>query len=207
MDFENIKKLMDADDMGNQKIPTSVQEIKESEMPIQKVRRTMKIEIIIQLVSIIVFFAAPSFVEMYALPKAMYYVLMFITTLIILGYSAKMTWFLKKTGNITMQSKEVVMNFIFDLKLTLEVYKTAIIAVSLLVQVPISALLLGTKVDEKDMFSNLLLLDASTQTLLMYGLGYAILAVFIYFLTELWAHKLYGVHVKKLEEVLEQFNT
>lgn len=207
MDFENIKKLMDADDMENQKIPASVQEIKESEMPIQKVRRTMKSEIITQLVCIVVFFAAPSFIEMYTLPKAMYYVLMFITALITSGYLAKMTWFLKKTDNITKQSKEVVMNFIFDLKLTLEVYKTAIIAGSLLLPVSLSALLFGTTVNGKDIFSNFLLFDASVLTLLIYALGYTVLAILIYFITISWSDKLYGVHIKKLEEVLEQFDT
>lgn len=205
MNFENIKKLMDTDSMEDQNIPMMVKELKESNMPIQKIRKTMKSEIITQLICIVVFFIAPLFMKMHTLPKSVYYIFMFITCLITLGYLAKMTWFLKKTSRLTKQSKEVVMHFIFDLKLTLEVYKTAIIAGSLLLPFSMAALLLGAKTNKEDFFTNLFLINISTPTLLLYIFGYLLIALLIYGITIGWTNTLYGKHIQKLEEVLEQF--
>ena len=125
MNFDNIKAKMESENMEDVQIPKRIEGIETSKMPIQKVRKSMRGEIITQLICIVAFFAAPSFVEMHQLPKAIYYILMFITSLITLGYLAKMSWFLNKTSSLNEGSKETVVTFINDLKLTLEVYKTA----------------------------------------------------------------------------------
>lgn len=206
MNFENIKQKMDSQNMDNSHVPKSIKDIETSKMPIQRVRKTMKSEIITQLVFIVIFFAAPSFVEMYQLPRTIYYVSMFISSMITLGYLAKMTWFLNKSSNLNNNSKETVMIFIHDLKLTLEVYKTAIISGSLLIPIALVSLMLGfVKVDEK-IFNDLIMLNMSNTTLLLYTLGYVVLALLIYFMTVSWSNKLYGVHLRNLEKTMKEFD-
>mgnify|MGYP000350837660 CR=1 FL=1 len=205
MNFENIKQKMDAESMDNSHVPKNLQNIATSKMPIQRVRKTMKSEIVTQLVCIVIFFAAPSFVEMYQLPKTIYYVSMFITSLITFGYLAKMTWFLNKSSNLNNSSKETVMIFIHDLKLTLEVYKTAIISGSLLLPIALVSLMLGfVKVDEK-IFNDLIMLNMSNIIILLYTFGYVVLAILIYIITVSWSNKLYGVHIKNLEKTMKEF--
>ena len=91
MNFDDIIAKMDSESMDDIQISKRIRGIENSKMPIQKVKERMRAEIITQLICIVVFFAAPRFVEMHQLPKSVYYILMFITSLITLGYLAKMS--------------------------------------------------------------------------------------------------------------------
>jgi len=206
MNFENIKQKMDAERMDGPEIPLQIKDIETSKMPIQKVRKSMKSEIITQLILIVIFFAAPSFLEMHRLPKTVYYIFMFITSLITLGYLAKMSWFLTKYISLSGTSKDTVVAFIYDLKLTLEVYKTAIISGSLLLPMAMASLFLGSVKIDKKVYNDLILLNIPNTTLILYIFGYIVIAILIYFITVYWSNKLYGIHIKNLEKILKEFD-
>ena len=205
MNFDEIKQKMDAESMEDSQIPKNISALYESKMPIEKVRKTMRGEIIMQLVAIVIFFAAPSFISLYPLAESIYYIMMFVTCLMTLGYITKMIWFLNKTRNLNVGSRDAVINYIHDLQMTLEVYKTAIIAGSLLLPLSMLAFTTGIKYYDESVFTNFMLLNISTLTLLVSILIYLILAVLIYLLTVYWADQLYGLHVKKLEKILAEF--
>ena len=141
---------------------------------------------------------------MYTLPRAVYFILMFVMALITLGYLAKMGWFLRRTSNVGQQTKETILRFIHDIKLTMEVYKTAIIAGSLLLPISTTAIFRGTVLLGTDRFSEWFLLQMPASTLVLVIVGYLLSVVFIYYVTVKWADRLYGVHVRKLEEILKQ---
>lgn len=206
MNFDNIKNKMDAESIDEIQVPNSMEGMESSKMPIYKVRKTMRGEIITQLLCIVVFFAAPSLVEMYQLPKSIYYILMFITSLITLGYLVKMSWFLKKTSSLNEGSKETIITFINDLKLTLEVYKTAIIAGSLLLPISLITFILGVEQIDEIIFTRFILLDMSTIMIISCIVGYIVVAILIYFLTVGWSNRLYGIHIKQLENTLKEFD-
>ncbi|WP_375240098.1 hypothetical protein [Aurantibacter sp.] len=206
MDFETIKQKINSDNMDDNQIPQKIGDLKTSNMPIQKVRKSMRDEIITQLICIVIFFSAPSFIEMHRLPKTTYYIIIFITNLITLGYLIKMSWFLNKTSNLSNNSKATIVSFIYDLKLTLEVYKTAIISGSLLLPLAMVSLFRGSiKIDE-EVFNDLILLNMPNTTLILYVFGYILIAILIYFITVCWSNKLYGVHIKNLEKILKEFD-
>ena len=56
-----------------------------------------------------------------------------------IGYILKLGLFLKKTRNFATNTKETIQTFVFEAKLTLEVYKSFIIAGALLLPVPVFA--------------------------------------------------------------------
>lgn len=205
MDLKNIKNLMDSENTESVQIPSTTKNFNKSILPMQKIRKSMRGEIITQLLCILIFFSAPIFYKMHELPRAVYLILMFITCLITLGYIAKMTWFLRKTNSLDQQSKDSIVSYLNDINLTLEVYKTAIIAGSLLLPISMMAFLIGSTKSDESLFSSIFLLQVSNSTILLYALGYLLIAVIIYFGTILWANKLYGVHIKLLEKVLKDF--
>lgn len=206
MNFEEIRNKMNTEQMDSNQIPADLKHLKSSNMPIQKVRQSMKSEVITQLIIIVLFFAAPSILEMHALPKSLYYIFMFITSLITLSYLIKMSWFLNKTSNLSSNSKDVVVSFISELKLTLEVYKTAIISGSLLLPLSFLTLYFGQKEFDESLFSGIILLDFPTSKLLLYIFGYLALSIAVYFVTVLWTNKLYGSHLENLKSVLQELN-
>lgn len=205
MNFDEIKEKMNAESMDNSQIPKNISVLKASEMPVEKVRKTMLGEIIMQLAGIVFIFAIPSFIPLYPLAESFYYIIMFATCLMTVGYVAKMMWFLNKTKGMNTGSRDTVINYIHDLQITLEVYKTAIIAGSLLLPLSMLSLITGIKVFDESLFNNFLLLNISTFTLIISILIYLILAFLIYLLTVFWADKLYGIHIKKLQEILTEF--
>ena len=205
MNFDNLKQKMDAANMENNQIPNHLKDIKTSNMPIENVRKRMIAEIITQLACIALFFIIPSFIKLNPLAKGVYYIIMFVISLITLGYLAKMVWFLKKTSDLTSGSKETVLGYIYDLKLTLEVYKTAIIAGSLLLPFPMIALALGHATKHETIFNNLITLNITPTQILIYALGYLAFALIIYFVTVSWSNSLYGTPIKQLEKTLQEF--
>jgi len=207
MNFEDIKQKMNADNMDVIQIPTEIKDLKTSKMPIQKVIKSMRTEIFTQLVVIILFFATPIFIDLHQLPKGIYYILMFITSLITFIYLGKMIWFLNKSSCLGDQSKDSVITFIHDLKLTLEVYKTAIISGSLLLPFPMICIYLGRMKMDPKLFENILSLNISNTTLFLYAIGYIIVAILIYIITIMWSNRLYEIHIKNLEEILKEFNS
>lgn len=205
MNFDNLKQKMDAANMENNQIPNHLKDIKTSNMPIENVRKRMIAEIITQLACIALFFIIPSFIKLNPLAKGVYYIIMFVISLITLGYLAKMVWFLKKTSDLTSGSKETVLGYIYDLKLTLEVYKTVIIAGSLLLPFPMIALALGHATKHETIFNNLIALNITPTQILIYALGYLAFALIIYFVTVSWSNSLYGTPIKQLEKTLQEF--
>ena len=205
MNFDNLKQKMDAANMENNQIPNHIKDIKTSNMPIENVRKRMITEIITQLACIVLFFIIPSFIKLNPLAKGVYYITIFVISLITLGYLAKMVWFLKKTSDLTSGSKETVLGYIYDLKLTLEVYKTAIIAGSLLLPFPMIALALGHATKHETIFNNLITLNITPTQMLIYALGYLAFVLIIYFVTVSWSNSLYGTPIKQLEKTLQEF--
>lgn len=205
MNFDNIKNQMNASSENEDDIEINTKQISNSKLPLDKVRRSMKSEIITQLLIIVIFLGLPSIVPMETIPKGVYYIVMFVTCLITLGYLLKMGWFLKRSSDISQQSKYALLSIIHDLKLTLEVYKTAIIAGSLLLPLAMVALNYATIDTNEEQFIKLISLDVAPSILAIYILIYLVIAVFIYFITVKWADKLYGGHIKKLEDVVNLF--
>jgi hypothetical protein len=207
MNFKDLKQKMNAEKMDNSKIPTEIKDIKTSKMPIQKVIKSMRAEIFTQLVVIILFFAVPSFIELHQLPKGIYYILMSITSFITFIYLGKMIWFLNKSSCLDDQSKNSVITFIHDLKLTLEVYKTAVVSGSLLLPFPMICIYLGRMKMDPKLFENIVSLNISNTTLFLYAIGYIIVAILIYIITIMWSNRLYEIHIKNLEEILKEFKS
>jgi hypothetical protein len=211
MNFDEIKRKMDADAMEDMAVPTNIKQLKDSKIPIQEVRKSMKSEIITQLLIIVFFFAIPSILEVNKetalgqLPKAVYYVLQFVTSLITLLYLAKMNWFLKKTSDLNGSGKDTVMAFIYDLQITLEVYKTAVISGSLILPISMLTLGLGCGLAPEGLFMKLITLDFGITTLLIIIFGYLLVAAGIYYITVKWADMLYGVHIRNLQRTLKEF--
>ena len=74
MNFEDIKSKMNSQNMENQVVPKQIKDLKASILPIHKIRRNLRNEIVLQTVIIIIFFFFPSFVEINPIAKGMYFI-------------------------------------------------------------------------------------------------------------------------------------
>lgn len=204
MNFEDLKKEMDESVNRDEKValfPVDLNRGKNN--PVQKIRSNMKKEIWTQLVCIVIFMVYPVVVQMPDLNEAVYYIFMFITSLMTMAYLIKLSFFLKKTSNFAANTKDAIQSFVFDAKLTLEVYKSFIIAGSLLLPFPVFALVVGNSMSgEQADFEKWFLLNISTTELSILIVAYILIAVLVYFITAGWARLMYGRYLKELETVI-----
>lgn len=206
MNFDNLKAKMDSENMNDQTIPKHIQEFKSTQLPLQKIRRNLRNEILIQVFLLLCLFTIPSFLEMNKIAKGLYFVLLFITTLITITYLLKISDFLKRNTDISLNSKEVLINIIHELKLTLEVYQTAIVSGSFLLPFIVFIIYTG-KVDfEESLLYDVLTFNISFYNSILYITGYLLISILIVFTTNWWSNSLYGKQLKIMEKTLKEIN-
>lgn len=207
MNFEEIKKEMN-EEVNQAEAKTPTIDLKRGKNnPVEMIRSNMRKEIVTQLVCIVIFMIYPLVTDMVPLNEAVYYIFMFITSLMTIGYILKLGLFLNKMRNFATNTKDAIRTFVFEAKLTLEVYKAFIIAGSLLLPIPVFALFSdNNRSGEIVDFERWFLLEISTMELVFLIIGYLILAVLIYFITVGWARIMYGKYLRTLERIIEDLD-
>ncbi len=205
MKFDEINEAMTQQKDGDLKIPDSMDQLAGSQLPIQTVRKRMVSEIISQLLIIVLFFSYPFMVNMHEQPQATYLILMFLTALMTVGYVLKMYGFVRQTSQLEYNSRDMIQRYIFDLKILLETYKTAIVAGSLLLPLALAALILGAEQIDLNLYNKLFMLRLSVGQLVLLVGSYIALAVIFYAVTVKWSDRLYGHQIVKLEAVLAAY--
>jgi hypothetical protein len=208
MNFDDIKKEMDAsvNDVPKQNIEIDLK--KGGNNPVQIIRKNMKGEILTQLLGIVFMLSYPLMVPMDAFTRSTYLIFMSINSIMTLSYVIKLSFFVKKTSDFTKSSKEALLTFMFEAKLTLEVYKSFIIAGSLLLPVPVFALLsreMEPLENGMTVFEKWFRLDLTGGELSVLLGIYFVAAIGFYYLTVGWAHMMYGKYLKQLQSIIDNF--
>ncbi|SFU37507.1 hypothetical protein SAMN05216480_10241 [Pustulibacterium marinum] len=204
MNFEDIKQQMNSQNMDDQVIPNHISELKKTQLPIQKIRRNIKTELLTQIVIILLLFMTPGFIEMNPVARGIYFILIFITSLITIIYLLKINSFIKQTSNLSFAVKDVLVTTLYQLKLTLEVYKTAVISGSLLLPAVGFILIKGRNSIDESAFLNIITFNISFEKIIFYIIGYLVTAIAIYIVTNWWVDNLYGKYINDLENILEK---
>lgn len=199
MNFDEIKKAINEDAKTDVE-HKSINLHKGENNPISMIRSNMRKEILTQLFGIFILLTYPQFVPMEEFSRSVYYVFMFITSLMTMGYIIKLAYFLKGTAKLDWNTKDALNHFIFEAKLTLEVYKSFIIAGSLLLPVPTFALLAGNKMSgDQLLFEKWFLLDISNFEITILVFAYMLVALIFYYITLSWTNLMYGKYLKVLQ--------
>ena len=206
MNLDNIKSKMESDIMDDQIIPQNIKELKTTQLPLQKVRRNLRNEILTQILVFICLFIIPSFLKINEIAKGLYFVLLFIITLITVTYLLKMSVFLKRNSDISTNSKQVLINIIHELNLTLEVYKTAIVSGSLILPLLAFVVFTGKAKFEESLLYDIITFNISSNHLILYIVGYLLISILIMYITNWWTNHLYGKYIKTIEKTLDQVN-
>lgn len=204
MNFEDIKQQMDNQNMDDQVIPNHINELKKTQLPIQKIRRNIKTELLTQIGVILLLFTIPGFIEMNPVAKGMYFILIFITSLITVTYLIKINGFIKRTSNLSFTVKDVLATTLSELKLTLEVYKTAVVSGSLLLPAVAFILIKGRNSIDESTFLDIITFNIPFEKIILYIIGYLAAAITIHIVTNWWTNVLYIKYINDLENTLEK---
>jgi hypothetical protein len=207
MNFEDLREDMDREvDLINKQIP-EIDLSRGKNNPVQLIRANMKKEIIVQLAAIVIFMTYPSINPLPELSESVYYIFMFLISIMTLSYVLRLFFFLNKTNDLSTTTREAIRNFIYETKLTLEVYKSFATAGSILLPIPVFALLSKYKmVGDQYLFEKWFLLDIPAVHLIWTIVAYLFAAILFYYITAGWAQWLYGKYISNLTTIVEDLD-
>jgi len=214
MNFDDIKKEMNesVDQLPKKEFKIDLNKGKNN--PVHMIRSNMKKEISFVIFGIIFFLIYPVIldmrgIEMSTLARSSYLIFMSLNAILMSLYVLKLINFVKKSSNFQTNTRDSIKDYIYEIKLTLESYKSYVVASSLLTPVPVFALLgvrNGWDASTKFEFERWFNLQLSAFEISVLIVSYLIFSVLIYLVTLYWTNFLYGKHVTELEKIVSDLD-
>lgn len=200
MDFNDIQSAWNNENVKNVSLPTNFDKLQSANMPIDKVRKNLRFELLLQSVAMIGF----GFVPLYSLfPANMvkpYYLIYAIMVAISIYYLGKLFLFHNRLNKTVLNTKDSLYETYFDIRLNMELYKTFTFALLpffilyavgyIFYKVPKFTQLVNGEIEQINLAALLIILIVAI--------------LFIGFFTELWVQSMYGKYAKQIKKVLDE---
>lgn len=203
MNFDDIKSAWSNDNDDNVVVPSSVDQLKTLQLPVEKLRSNMKIEFYVQLFSLILIGFLPRYTYFAPVLIIPFYVVYFVAVAISVYYFFKFHLFYKQLNTATLRSKDRLYALYYEAKLSIEMYKSyayTLIPFALLEM----AMHMASRQDSKmkAVFQAAVTNQAIAITMVSVFLTMLLLLMAI---TTFWVNSYYGKYMKQIGEVLEEF--
>jgi len=200
MDFNDIQNAWNNEKNENVVLPDNLEKINSANTPLDKIRKNLKNELIMQSVAVLLMAFTP---YAYAFPEkwiAPFYLMFSIFVAVCVYYLVKLYIFYKRLNNITLKTKDSLYETYFDVKLNMELYKTFGFALT-----PFIVLfLLGFLYHEFSKAPNFQLTEfTNTQFISVFAVvTFSIL--FMGLALEWWVQYFYGKYAKEIRKVIDE---
>ncbi|SDL89874.1 hypothetical protein SAMN04487898_12830 [Pedobacter sp. ok626] len=202
MNFDDIKSAWGKDSDNNIKIPNKIEEIKRAELPLDKIKRNMRHEFVVQALSILLIAFVPQvyhFKPVLLLPFNAIYILFVVTCVY---FFARFYAFYKRVGASSLTTKDALYQINYDIKLNMELYKMFSYMLFPFVLMILSLLLINLKYDH---VVSLLQSDVTHTTFYLYfGLSVVMIFAVLHFSAVYWLKTYYQKYAKEIENILKE---
>ena len=203
MNFDDIKSAWNNDNHDHVVVPSSVDQLKTLQLPVEKLRNNMKIEFYVQLLSLIFIGFLPRYTYFNPVLIIPFYAVYFVAVAISVYYFFKFHLFYKQLDTATLRSKDSLYVLYYDAKLSIEMYKSYAYTL-----IPFALLELAMHmVSRQDSKMKAVFQAAVTnQTIAMILVGIFLgMLLLLMVITTLWVNSYYGKYMKQIGKVLEEF--
>ncbi|MFH6993065.1 hypothetical protein [Flavobacterium sp. FlaQc-48] len=200
MDFNDIQNAWNNEKTENVVLPDNLEKIQSANTPLDKIRKNLKCEFIIQTVCIIIFGFIPFIYDFEPKIAKTYYLFFSIFVAVCIYYFVKLYLFYKRISNITLKTKDSLYETYFDVRLNMELYKTFGFAVTPFVIL----FLIGffyTKFTKNDTVQ---IIDISDSQLISFFLIIIFSILFMGIFLEWWVQYFYGKYAKEIRKVIDE---
>jgi len=204
MNFDDIKSAWDSEENDPVEVPSSVDQLKTLQLPIEKLRANMKLEFYVQLFSLILIGFLPRYTYFSPVFIIPFYAVYIVSLAISVYYFSKFYLFYKDISAVTLRSKDNLYALYYEARLNIEMYKSyayTLIPFSLIVLV----MHMVSRKDEKLKTIFQFTLDNQLMALALAAL-FIIGILSVMLITEWWVKTYYGKYLKQIKAVLEEFN-
>lgn len=200
MDFNDIQNAWNNEKNDNVVLPDNLEKINSANTPLDKIRKNLKNELIMQSVAVLLMAFTP---YAYAFPEkwiAPFYLMFSIFVAVCVYYLVKLYVFYKRLNNITLKTKDSLYETYFDVKLNMELYKTFGFALT-----PFIVLfLLGFLYHEFSKAPNFQLTEFTNGQLISVFAVVTFSILFMGLALEWWVQYFYGKYAKEIRKVIDE---
>ncbi|RTY90866.1 hypothetical protein [Flavobacterium sp. GT3R68] len=202
MDFNDIQSAWNNDKSENVILPTYLQKLQSANMPLDKIRKNLKKELVYQIFSILFLGSIPVICHFSPLLQTAFYGL-FVLFLVTCGYFlVKLYWFYKRLNKVETNTKDNLYDTYFDVRLNMELYKSFTYSLVPFVLVFVGMIFLNNYTVEQ---LTVLIHEKSADFFLGLLMGVFLgMMVCLGSVTEWWVNNLYGKYAKELRKVLDE---
>lgn len=197
MNFDDLKKSWQEQNIEDSVSVSNDLGTQVSRLPLEKVRKNVKSELWVQVLSVILVAFTPQLLKLSESRIGGFYLFYTLFVLICGYYLFKMYVFYKRSASLNLNSKDSVYESYYSLKLYIQLYEN--FSYSL---IPFCILLLLAVTSSSTLDS---ILVGDKTSLIKLGVGSVIMLSFIYVLLRIWIKKLYGQYLTQIENTLELF--
>ncbi|MBC9912618.1 hypothetical protein [Chitinophaga varians] len=200
MNFDDIQSLWNADDGGKDMVvPDKVEKIKAAHHPVDKIRRTMKQEGWVQLLSIIILAFPPMYFKAQVLVVA-YYCLYGVMLALSGYYFYRFYRFYRRLGSTVLSAKEHLYEVYYDIQLHIEMYRSFTYGLLMLALGFVTMYILIVPGSIRAAIGN----DFSSATVIKTVVIFAGFIAGIVVSTEIWVGRCYGKYLKEIKKIKDE---
>lgn len=197
MNFDDLKKSWQEQNIEDSVSVSNDLGTQVSRLPLEKVRKNVKSELWVQVLSVILVAFTPQLLKLSESRIGGFYLFYTLFVLICGYYLFKMYVFYKRSASLNLNSKDSVYESYYSLKLYIQLYEN--FSYSL---IPFCILLLLAVTSSSTLDS---ILVGDKTSLIKLGVASVLMLVFIYVLVRIWIKKLYGQYLTQIENTLNLF--
>ncbi|SEW55917.1 hypothetical protein [Chitinophaga arvensicola] len=204
MNFDDIQSAWNNDnDNSKVVIPSSVDQLKSLQMPVEKLRKNMQLEFYVQFGSLLLCAFLPKMFYLSPVMIAPFYAMYLVVIAISVHYFYKFYLFYNSLRTNTLSSKDNLYSLYYEAKLNIEMYKAytyTLFPFALIIAVMFMA-------SDKANKAAIVLEQALVHKGMAIGIAvtFVILILMIMMITESWIKKYYGKYLTQIGQVLDQF--
>jgi hypothetical protein len=202
MDFNDIQSAWNNDKSENIVLPTNLEKLQSTKMPLDKIRKNLKNEFVYQVIAILFLGFIPILYKFPSMVTTAFYGLYALFLVICAYFLAKLFLFYKRLNAANTNTKDNLYDTYFDIRLNMELYKS--FTYSIMPFALAFAMMIILK-DHSQEITDVILNKKSGDFILggLFGMfvGVMISAAFI---TEWWVNHFYGKYAKEIRKVLDE---
>lgn len=199
MNFEELKSDWEKEPSGEVNVPATVQLLKETNQPIELIRRNMKKELKWQLYALVFMGFYPFWGDMDKSFYPLFYILYTTALIISFYYGMKFYYFFKKLNDYSANSKDNFYELFYEIKLNIETYKN--LSITFIPYITILFIHLWVNRFAPQNINPVTLINEKWLTFVIIIIGSS---VYMYWATNWWINKFYGKSLIQLKGLLDE---
>lgn len=203
MNFDDIKNAWN-DDQENEKvqIPASIDQLKSAQLPVEKLRKAMRSEMYVQLLSLLLIGLVPQMIYLNPVFVVPYYSLYIAMLVVSAYYFFKLSVFYKNSGAVTLTTKESLYELYYEGRLSVEMYKSYTYVLCPFGLIMGALLIMSHRSGTLTNLYDLAMANEKIALILSSIIVTGVVSVI--FFTEYWVRVSYGKYIRQIKSVLNE---